>query len=1275
MDFLYTPQEDRPSSIWQPPAPRPADDFIADVKVTAEAFEAGRDAALFIDNTAAGVYAREEAIDRRNAAIKRATGVALPNPFREAGDLADVIGGMGADPVARYQEQLRQLAESHIEDPAALAAIQADRPIEEDVRGLVQSADLRASEALGAASSRPWLKWGGYFAGAMWGGLRDPVNLALLFAGGGPATARTATGAVLKTALREGVINAGGEALTQPVIQKWRGEMGLESGLGPAAENVAMAFGLGALVGGGVEGVRQAVRSGRAAAPDAPAAAAAAAPAPEEPVIARALAGDEDALIAAAREGRDALDPATIAAADALEADRLARAAAPPGVPPADHEAAVAQAVRHAEDPDEPPPVPPAPIAPARADAPSLADDVAPPAPLGRSFDYLGRRVTFEAQDAAKLGTDATAFQYKGGGDAGGVTERLRSVTRWDNLASGKVVVFERADGSRVIADGHQRLGLARRLLAEGAERDITLDAYVFREADGWTPAEVRAVAAKKNLQEGSGDVIDTARILRERPDLLDGSVPTSSDQMRRARALARLSDDAWSMVLNRQVAPQHAAAVGELVQDPAMHAPIMGELAKVDDLSARQARLLVADLLSVPARREVQETLFGTLDAMVPLIAERSKVLDAALSSLKKSKGLFRTLVANADTIERAGNQLAVSANLTAAEQAERAAALLEMAAHRHGPVSQALDRAALAMSEGRSLAQVRDAFTAEVIDLADRHGLVALATMEAHPPRLDFDAPAGPEAQKQIEDLTLSLDLSAPEKPPPAQLPETRGGGIQYHGSSSPDLALDDSHSSTLNYYGQGFYSTDALDVAAGYPRSRGAEGALYQVLPRRPLRILDGEARLAPDLVDRFRQISDDIIEQSLDEQPESLRALYDLVRDNGTAEGLPASEIQEIFGSMRFYLEQAGYDGFSHAGGLRTKTAAHRVVIYFDPEQKISLLRLADPYQVRAAIRDTAELIQGQPHETLDDLYAAAPRHQAELGAAGKEIAAELGTKFKDPGLKKRPTTEEKMVRKGYLSVRQLTDVVRGGVVVETPEQAEAFVTRLRQRFDVLDEGWNQIAESGYVDRKLLVRFDDGTVGEVQMWEKHMLAAKDVGTALYTEARSLPPDDPRRAELMAKQQEIYSAALRDASGDWTAAISAGKGGSSPKEGSNAARSAASELSPTERPVDQTSIASTADQGLPGASTANALEPSEATTAGRTSQFTKDQRIGETSEATLGLDNPESNVPVAKNADGIDTQTRSRDAVALEADRASDVAEGVAGCKPLRGPNGNQ
>ncbi|WP_163616728.1 DUF1015 domain-containing protein, partial [Klebsiella pneumoniae] len=70
---------------------------------------------------------------------------------------------------------------------------------------------------------------------------------------------------------------------------------------------------------------------------------------------------------------------------------------------------------------------------------------------------------------------------YKGGGDIEGVTDRLRSVSQWDPLASGKVLVFEATDGTRYVADGHQRLGLAKRLAAENPEARVNLDGFLMR--------------------------------------------------------------------------------------------------------------------------------------------------------------------------------------------------------------------------------------------------------------------------------------------------------------------------------------------------------------------------------------------------------------------------------------------------------------------------------------------------------------------------------------------------------------------------------------------------------------------------------------------------------------------------------------------------------------------------------------------------------------------------------------------------------------------------
>jgi hypothetical protein len=106
-----------------------------------------------------------------------------------------------------------------------------------------------------------------------------------------------------------------------------------------------------------------------------------------------------------------------------------------------------------------------------------------------------GRPAELRRLDPSRIKADPEVFQFKSGGDEKGVTDRLKSVAKWNPVAAGKAMVFERADGSHVIADGHQRLGLAQRLMS-GGEKGIKLDAYVLRERDGWTaPAPMTAFA------------------------------------------------------------------------------------------------------------------------------------------------------------------------------------------------------------------------------------------------------------------------------------------------------------------------------------------------------------------------------------------------------------------------------------------------------------------------------------------------------------------------------------------------------------------------------------------------------------------------------------------------------------------------------------------------------------------------------------------------------------------------------------------------------------
>jgi hypothetical protein len=163
---------------------------------------------------------------------------------------------------------------------------------------------------------------------------------------------------VAQVAAREALISAGGAALSQPSVQAWRAEIGAESGVVPALENVALAALFGGVLGGGVEGVREGFKALRAA---------------DRAAVERTLAGEatpaeaERALRLVGADPEVAAELRIAADADAYEA----AVPAPRGVPDAVDGEARAQALRRAESGD---PLPPEPVLPVRA---GVTDDAA----------------------------------------------------------------------------------------------------------------------------------------------------------------------------------------------------------------------------------------------------------------------------------------------------------------------------------------------------------------------------------------------------------------------------------------------------------------------------------------------------------------------------------------------------------------------------------------------------------------------------------------------------------------------------------------------------------------------------------------------------------------------------------------------------------------------------------------------------------------------------------------------------------------------------------
>ena len=727
-----------------------------DTATLSEIFDAGVDNARYVSNLGAETAALEAAYDARIDQVLQATGQRLENPLRAKP--SPRYGHFGPeqgewDPVSDFQRALEDLAQAR---PEHRAAIGADRPVTADAAQRARQAEHRLSDLM---SRREGVgKWAAAFGGGFRGMLEDPANVATGLIG--PAgTVGTGARAVLWMGVKSGLANAAVEAASQPIVQNWRKRAGLDYGISHAAMDVAMAgmfgFGLDAGVRGAFRGVRMAAggRTPEVVLDDAARAM------PPHAIARKAVEGDPEALRRMANATGVGDDPAVRGAAAALDLDIIARMPQM-DVDEGEHLSRLSQAMRHAIDPEREPPPGDAMMVP-EARAPNLAHDA--PAPH-KAFAVEGKPVTFGDVPAAKLLTDASTFQFKSGGDAAGANGRLLGVERWDPVAAGRVVVYERVDGDLVIADGHQRLALAKRLEAAGHE-PISLQAFTFREADGWDPPDVRALAAKKNLQEGTGTVTDAAKVIRERPDIIDKTVPLGSEAMRQARALSRLSDEAFGMVSAGVLPPNQAALVGDLVADKARHAGMIGDLAKAELDTLAQARLAIADMLQAGSRVETQLTLLGEMTSVHSLLPQRVRVLDAAMKAMRSDARVFGLLRREEGRIEEAGNVLAGDTNAQRAADAERMADLMERLAQSRGPVSAWLNDAAERLAGGEQLKGVSDQFVSRVRDALERDGLAGLMAdgrdLELKPQA--FVEPAGKDAQAQVNGLAGPLTRQA--------------------------------------------------------------------------------------------------------------------------------------------------------------------------------------------------------------------------------------------------------------------------------------------------------------------------------------------------------------------------------------------------------------------------------------------------------------------------------------------------------------------------------
>ena len=297
-------------------------------------------------------------------------------------------------------------------------------------------------------------------------------------------------------------------------------------------------------------------------------------------------------------------------------------------------------------------------------------------------------------------------FQYKTDGDVFGVTEKLKGVEIWDQPSSGAILVYEFADGVRAVVDGHQRLGLAKRLKAKGQK--IKIIANVFREKDN-VPKEMMLVKGMLvNLRNNTGSAVDAAKVLRKAGKIdwekIKKTLPLKQKLVRNADGLSRLSDDAWGLFLNKRIDEDLAARIGLKIENKAIHNKLLASLSTRKFSSLQEIDTVLEQIKRTPTVKAEQETLFGKEFFEETLIFEKTDLIKYISQNSKKLKDVFKTVLANEKDLNSAGNVLNKQENLQRGIDNEKIYDRLSAIATQTGRLSDEFNTAAGVLKQGNT-------------------------------------------------------------------------------------------------------------------------------------------------------------------------------------------------------------------------------------------------------------------------------------------------------------------------------------------------------------------------------------------------------------------------------------------------------------------------------------------------------------------------------------------------------------------------------------------
>jgi hypothetical protein len=310
-----------------------------------------------------------------------------------------------------------------------------------------------------------------------------------------------------------------------------------------------------------------------------------------------------------------------------------------------------------------------------------------------------------------QIAMDPERFQYKLNTNDKGVTNEFRDTHVWNPDLAGVVSVWhDPADGKVYAINGHHRTELSQRLGVPG---------IAARFLDAPNATEARTIGAMTNIAEGRGTAIDAAKLFRDTgadpQTLAKQGVSLRGKVASDGLALSRLADPLFRQVALGQMPVSRGVAIGSATPDPAQQ----GNLVKLIEHAERRGKRLTDSEISelgrfVSSAPNVTQSgfdLFGDEQTTNTAI-EKAQLSSYVKNRLAQDKRDFGAVskAGRAQNLGRAGNVINTEENARIATEAAQAGELYDRLSGYAGPVSDALNAAAIAVAKGGNVNHVRE-------------------------------------------------------------------------------------------------------------------------------------------------------------------------------------------------------------------------------------------------------------------------------------------------------------------------------------------------------------------------------------------------------------------------------------------------------------------------------------------------------------------------------------------------------------------------------------